>query len=500
MQILDRLAQLGVKAASLCADSRAVQAGDVFVAFPGARADGRRFIDAAVTRRAAAVLWEEAGFGWNAACQVPNLAVRDLHALSGHLAHLVYGRPSEQLWTVGVTGTNGKTSVSQWIAQSLDLLGGRCAVIGTLGSGFCGNLVESVNTTPDAITLHRQLAGFLRQGAMAVAMEVSSIGIHQGRANGVHFDVAVFTNLTRDHLEYHGTMQAYSAAKEQLFATAGLAAAVVNLDDDAGRRIARNLAGSGVRRIGYTLNATAAQAAEVDVLLAAQDIIATPRGLRFVVVMSEEDPAGTAHGQAQVHAALLGRFNVSNLLAVLGALLQSGATLEQAALTFAQITPPAGRMQTIGGVQQPLAVVDYAHTPDALEKALGVLRETARVRGGRLVCLFGCGGQRDPGKRPLMGEVASRLADIVALTSDNPRGEDPLAILADIARGAPTARIIADRAEAIQTVIALAEARDVVLIAGKGHEIYQEVAGERRPFSDVEHASAALYGWGEQSA
>jgi len=489
-RVLDELQRQGVTATSLCSDSRAVMPGDVFVAYPGARVDGRRFIADAVAHGAAAVLWERQGHAGETAIAVPNVAVDDLQALSGWIAHLVYGRPSEKLWTVGVTGTNGKTSVSQWIAQAFAQLGRRCAVVGTLGSGFPERLQESLNTTPDALTLHRLFASYLAQGAQAAAMEVSSIGLHQGRGNGVHFDVAVFTNLTRDHLEYHGSMQAYGATKELLFATPGLKAAVLNLDDALGRKIARDLAGRGVQVTGFTLRGEAANG--IDVLLAAENIAATPRGQRFTAV--------TPQGRADIQASVVGEFNVANLLAVLGTLLASGVPLDQATAVLQGLTSSPGRMQALGGEGQPLAVIDYAHTPDALEKALAALRETATVRGGRLVCVFGCGGNRDPGKRPLMGEVAARRADAVILTSDNPRDEDPQAILADIARGALGARVVADRAEAIKSAIAEADARDVVLIAGKGHEPYQEIAGRRLPFSDVDCAAAALAARGGGSA
>ena len=484
-RVLDELQRQGVTATALCADSRAVAPGDVFVAYPGARVDGRRFIADAVARGASAVLWERQGYAHADAPAVPHVAVDDLQALSGWLAHLVYGRPSEKLWTVGVTGTNGKTSVSQWIARAFAQLDRRCAAIGTLGCGFPGTLEESPNTTPDALTLHRLFAGYLAQGAQAAAMEVSSIGLHQGRVNGVHFDVAVFTNLTRDHLEYHGSMAAYGAAKAQLFDTPGLKAAVLNLDDALGRKIAQDLAGGGVRVLGYSLRTDSGAA------LRAEDIVATPRGLRFT--------AATPQGRAGIHASLVGEFNVSNLLAVLGTLLASSVPLERAAAVLAGLTPPPGRMQVLGGEGAPLAVVDYAHTPDALDQALAALRDTAAARGGRLVCVFGCGGNRDPGKRPQMGDVAAQRADAVILTSDNPRDEDPQAILADIVRGAPGARTIADRAEAIRAALAEADARDVVLIAGKGHEVYQEIAGQRLPFSDVDCAVAALAGRGGPS-
>jgi len=477
-RVLDELQRQGVTAQALCADSRAVAPGDVFVAYPGARADGRRFIADAVARGAAAVLWERQGEAGESAIAVPNVPVDDLQACAGWIAHLAYGRPSEKLWTVGVTGTNGKTSVSQWIAQAFERLSRPCAVVGTLGCGFPGRLEESLNTTPDALTLHRLFAGYLTQGAQAVAMEVSSIGLHQGRVNGVHFDVAVLTNLTRDHLEYHGSMEAYAAAKEPLFATPGLKAAVLNLDDALGRKLARDLSGSGIAVSGYSLYADSG--AE----LVAERLAATPSGLRFT--------ARTPQGRAQVEAPLLGEFNASNLLAVLGVLLASGVPLERATAVLGGLTSAPGRMQAVGGDGRPLAVIDYAHTPDALDKALAALRGTAGARGGRLVCVFGCGGNRDPGKRPLMGEVATRRADATILTSDNPRDEAPQAIIADIARGAPDARTIPDRAEAIRAALAEADARDVVLIAGKGHEPYQEISGRRLPFSDAECAAAAL--------
>jgi UDP-N-acetylmuramoyl-L-alanyl-D-glutamate--2,6-diaminopimelate ligase len=484
-QVLEQLRRQHVPVERLCGDSRVVRPGDVFVAYPGAHVDGRRFIGDAVRRGAAAVLWERTDFVWDESLTVPNIGVDELQALSGHVAHLVYGQPSEKLQLIGVTGTNGKTSVSQWLALAFDCLERRCAVIGTIGSGFIGELQDSVNTTPDAITLHGMLAAFLSRGAVATAMEVSSIGLDQGRVNGAQFDIAVFTNLTRDHLEYHGTMAAYAAAKAKLLTFPGLRSVVLNLDDDFGHEQAARLAGAGVQRMGYSLDGTKVPPGAVDALLHAEKIVVTGCGLRFEVVA----PAG----RASVEVPLIGRFNVSNLLAVLGTLIASGVPLSQAIAVLPHLAPPPGRMQMLGGDQAPLVVVDYAHTPDALEQALVALRESARARSGRLICVFGCGGDRDPGKRPLMGAVAARVADRVMLTSDNPRGELPAAIIADIAAGAGAAALIEeDRAEAIRSTVAAAQAEDVVLIAGKGHESYQEVAGVRLPFSDVEHAKRAL--------
>jgi UDP-N-acetylmuramoyl-L-alanyl-D-glutamate--2,6-diaminopimelate ligase len=480
MTILEQLERKGVVAQRLTADSRRVQPGDVFVAFPGAQADGRDFIAQAVARGAAAVIAEagvpeaqKVGAGGTAIVEVPGLA-----ALSGEIAHLVYGRPSEHLWLAGVTGTNGKTSVSQWIAQALNALRHRCAVIGTLGNGFLDALDESPNTTPDAITLHAALAGFLARGAEACAMEVSSIGLDQGRVHGTAFDVAVFTNLTRDHLEYHGSMATYAAAKERLFFVPGLAAAVVNLDDAFGAELAARLRGR-LHLIAYTLD----PACVGDDLLRAENLAMGAAGIEF-------DLRGV-HFAAPV----VGRFNASNLLAVIGALLARGERLEAIAAVLQGIQPPPGRMQALGGSGEPLVVVDYAHTPDALEKALGVLRETAAARGGKLVCVFGCGGDRDPGKRPQMGAIAERLADRVQLTSDNPRGEDPQAIIEGILAGMNRRpQVEDDRGVAIDEAIADADDRDVILLAGKGHEPYQEIGGVRHAFSDIDAAKSALAG------
>jgi len=476
MDILGRLERQGIAVTRLAADSRRVQPGDVFVAFPGAQVDGRDYIAQAVARGAAAVI-AEAG-GRVPAGAPPIIEVEGLSALSGELAHLVYGRPSEQLWLAGVTGTNGKTSVTQWIAQALAAMGRRCAVVGTLGNGFPGALDASPNTTPDAITLHASLARYVAQGAQACAMEVSSIGLDQGRVNGAAFDVAVFTNLTRDHLEYHGTMAAYAAAKEGLFRLSGLDAAVLNLDDPFGIELGVRLKGR-LRTIGYTLGAAGSE--PTDEVLRAEGIAMGATGVEFML------------RGVKFAAPVVGRFNVSNLLAVTGALLARGERLEDVAAALGRIEPPPGRMQVLGGDGAPLVVVDYAHTPDALEKALDVLREAAVARGGRLACVFGCGGERDPGKRPQMGAVAERLAHRVVLTSDNPRGEEPQAIIADIAGGMKALPPVQpDRQRAIADVVTSADPRDVILIAGKGHEPYQEVAGVRHPFSDVDAARAAL--------
>jgi UDP-N-acetylmuramoyl-L-alanyl-D-glutamate--2,6-diaminopimelate ligase len=492
-RLLDRLAQLGVPLADLTADSRAVKLGSIFVAYPGTVQDGRQFIPEALARGAAAVIWERTGFTWDERWQVPNLGVENLRARVSEIAGHVYGNPSESLWMAGVTGTNGKTSVSQWIAAASDALGRRSAVIGTLGNGLVGERNEGRNTTPDPIVLQRLLAEYLRRGARNVAMEVSSHGLDQERVAGVRYDVAVFTNLTRDHLDYHGTMEAYAEAKYRLFSARGLTHAVVNVDDPWGAKFARRLEGSGLDVITFGSAAPAN--------LVATGVKLTEAGVRFRV---EGD-----HGSAAVSAGVLGAFNVSNLLAVLGALLAQGIALDDAVRAVGTLQPVPGRLERVGGASLPLVVIDYAHTPDALDKALTALRDLvprapgdAQARSPRLVCVFGCGGDRDPGKRPLMGAVAARLADHIVVTSDNPRSEDPHAIIEHILSGIPQGRAeaIEDRQVAIFSAVHHARAGDVVLLAGKGHETYQEIAGTRHPFNDREVAGAALAQWEQGSA
>ena len=476
MPLLDRLAQLGVPLAGLTADSRAVKLGSIFVAYPGTVLDGRAFIPEAIARGAAAVLWEHNDFRWDERWEIPNLGVDELRAHISEIAGAVFGDPSDALWMAGVTGTNGKTSVSQWIAAALDGLGRRSAVIGTLGNGLVGERVEAKNTTPDPIVLQRLLADYLRRGARHVAMEVSSHGLDQGRVAGIKYDVAVFTNLTRDHLDYHGTMEGYAEAKFKLFSARGLQHAIVNVDDAWGASFAERLGGDVITfgtREGARLRASRVGLSEA--------------GVRFHV--------DSEWGHGDVSASVLGAFNVSNLLAVLGALLAANVAFDDALRAVSALQPVPGRLERVGGGSLPLVVVDYAHTPDALEKALEALRPTVAA-GHRLVCVFGCGGDRDPGKRPLMGQAAARLADHVIVTSDNPRSENPAAIIAQVLAGmAEGAESIEDRQVAIFSAVHQARPGDVVLIAGKGHETYQEIAGVRHPFSDREVARAALAEW-----
>ncbi len=471
----DRLAQLGVPLLDLTTDSRQVKLGSVFLAYPGSARDGRAYIAEAVAHGAGAVIWERRGFEWDPRWDVPNLAIDNLRGQASDIAGLVHGDPSARLWMVGVTGPNGKTSVAQWVAQALDGLGRRAAVLGTLGNGLVGERAEARNTTPDPVVLQRELAEYLRRGAKAAAMEVSSHGLDQGRTAGIKFDVAVFTNLTRDHLDYHGTLEAYAEAKFSLFGARGVRHCVVNVDDEWGRRFARRLSGGAAEVIGY---------GTAQGRLRAAGVAQSAAGLRFRV---EGD-----WGTGEVAAPLVGAFNVSNLLAVLGTLLASGVGLEEAAAALSRLAPVPGRLERLGGGEAPLVVVDYAHTPDALEKALAAVRPIV-APGGRLACVFGCGGERDAGKRPLMGAAAARLADQVIVTSDNPRGEDPQAIIDQVRAGAgAAAEAIAERQVAIFAAVHQARPGDVVLVAGKGHETYQEIAGVRHPFRDAEVALAAL--------
>ncbi|HEY9268451.1 MAG TPA: bifunctional UDP-N-acetylmuramoyl-L-alanyl-D-glutamate--2,6-diaminopimelate ligase MurE/UDP-N-acetylmuramoyl-tripeptide--D-alanyl-D-alanine ligase MurF [Methylotenera sp.] len=467
------LSSFNLKFSSITADSRKVQAGALFLAYPGVHSDGRNYIAQAIQAGAAAVAWESKDFAWNPAWQVANVGVSGLKDQVSEIAAEYYGQPSQKLSMVGVTGTNGKTSVSQWIAQALTVVGQKTAVIGTIGNGFVDAQNEASNTTPDAILLQGMLADFATQGAKAVAMEVSSHGLHQGRVNSVKFDVAVLTNLSRDHLDYHETMEEYAAAKELLFTWPGLGMSVINADDAFGQRIAAKLKAQSKSLLTYGVT-------QGDVR--ATDLKLHQHGLTMQVT--------TSQGDATVNAPVLGRFNAYNVLAVLATLLALKVSLTDAVAAIAKIKPVAGRMQQFGGDGKPLVVVDYAHTPDALEKVLSTLREQAQ---GKLICVFGCGGDRDAGKRPLMGRAAVRLADSVIVTSDNPRSEDPANIIAQVVSAIESAYLVEpDRAAAIKQAVQSASRDDIVLVAGKGHEDYQEIAGVKTPFSDAAVALAAL--------
>lgn len=484
-------------AAQLAADSRALQSGDVFLAYPVGnarqRSDGRAYIQQAWAQGAAAVLFDSED-GWMPSVAdedagLPLLAVPQLGRLAGELAANWYGYPAATLRVIGVTGTNGKTSCSNWIAQAITRVDAPCALIGTLGTGLLGAVQPTGFTTPDAVQLQRSLSKLRAQGAKAVAMEVSSHGLDQGRLNGTAIEIAVLTNLTQDHLDYHGSMAEYAAAKARLFDWPGLQCAVINHDDSLGRQLLAHLHGQ-VRTLAYGLGDVPADIPAEEWLYASA-LAHTASGTRFTV---QARVAGVSY-QETLELSILGAFNVSNMLAVLGSLLAYGVSWVRALACLPHLLPVDGRMQQLGRGSGPLVVVDYAHTPDALEKTLKALLPVAQTRGGRLWSVFGCGGNRDAGKRPVMGRIAEQLASQVVLTSDNPRNEAPQAILAQIAagmQGGRQVRQIEDRAAAILYAIKHAAAEDVVLVAGKGHEAYQESQGKKTPFSDQEHVRLAL--------
>lgn len=469
-----------VNIAHMTADSRRVQTGSLFVAYKGDANDGRAYIAQAIASGASAVMWEQEGFTWNADWKVPNQPIRGLRQAVGDVASEFYGKPSDQLWMVGVTGTNGKTTCSHWLAQAFNALGRQSAVVGTLGNGLLNDLSKTSNTTPDSIVLHGLLADYLAQKVNVVAMEVSSHGLDQGRVNGVAFDIAVFTNLTRDHLDYHGDMQAYGDAKAKLFAWNGLKTAVLNRDDAFGADLAAKLAAQGKSVMTYGLNKDFLGKNDI----AVNSMQLNDTGMRLDVT--------TPKGAATICANVIGQFNAYNLIAVLATLLVSDIALVDAVKAISTIKPVAGRMQQCGGGNQPLIVVDYAHTPDALEQVLKSLSEQL-AQDSQLICVFGCGGDRDKGKRPLMGKVSSSLASRVIVTSDNPRDESAASIIQAVMAGAnQRMESIENRADAIKQAIKTAKKGDVVLIAGKGHEDYQEIAGVKYPFNDMQVAQEAL--------
>ncbi len=464
-------------------DSRQVAKGDAFIAWPGAATDGRAHVAQALSRGAAACLVEAQGVEAFDFSDARIAALPGLKAASGEIAALWYDRPSEQLQVLAVTGTNGKTTTAWWLAHALAerAFDGRrgCAMVGTLGVGVPPRLEDTGLTTPDPVRLQRVLREYVDAGVAACAMEASSIGLAEHRLAGTRIRVAIFTNFTQDHLDYHLNMQAYWEAKKALFDWPGLEAAVINVDDAHGARLWASLQS---RELDVWSVSTQGPAR-----LQAKDISLGREGLQFTVI---ED----AHSHV-LKTRLVGQYNVANLLGVIAALRALGLSLDQAVAACDQLEPVPGRMQQIAEAGKPLVAVDYAHTPDALEQALKALRPAARQRGGRLWCVFGCGGNRDAGKRPLMGEMAQRHADGVVVTSDNPRGEDPDAIIAQILGGmSPSANLHSesDRAAAITYALGEAGAKDVVLIAGKGHEEYQETAGVKRAFSDMAEARKAL--------
>jgi UDP-N-acetylmuramyl-tripeptide synthetase len=480
-------------ATGLTTDSRRIQAGDAFIAWPGAAVDGRAFIADALKQGAVAALMElenapQALLDMASKTNVTR-AYAGLKAASGRIASEFYGKPSQQLSIVAITGTNGKTSSSWWLAEALSALPApytqKCAVVGTLGTGCIGAIENNGLTTPDPVLLQDRLKSFADKGCKAVALEASSIGIVEGRLNGTRIHTAVFTNFTQDHLDYHGTMEAYWQAKAELFEWPHLQTACVNLDDAQGLALLDRLAKKTLDIWTFST--------EREARITAKNIVMTAQGLAFDVV---ED--GESH---HLQTSLVGRYNVSNLLGVIAAMRSLGISQALSSKACEAITSVPGRLEVVSCAAQPFTLIDYAHTPDALEKALTALREVASVRGGKLWCVFGCGGNRDASKRPVMGAMAKRFADKVVLTSDNPRGESASTIVSQILLGigddknGNDVQVQVDRALAISETIAQANAQDVIVIAGKGHEDYQEIAGVKSPFSDQTHARAALTKW-----
>ncbi|AEG92049.1 UDP-N-acetylmuramoyl-L-alanyl-D-glutamate--2,6-diaminopimelate ligase [Ramlibacter tataouinensis] len=467
----------------LSADSRQVRAGDGFIAWPGAATDGRRYVGAALAQGAAACLVEAQGLQAYDFHGESVASYAGLKAATGPIAAAYYEQPTGRLDVLAVTGTNGKTSTAWWLALALSNLKQPgpmpCGLVGTLGIGQPPQVEFNGLTTPDPVLLQRWFRRFADQGLAACAIEASSVGIAERRLDGTRIRVAVFTNFSQDHLDYHASMDAYWAAKAELFRWPGLQAAVINIDDARGRPLAAGLEGGGLDL--WTVSC------EGPARLRATDIVHAAEGLRFTVAEGDRrEPLPTR---------LVGQYNVSNLLGVVGAMRALGVPLADAVQACRGLLPVPGRMERFDAPGQPLVAVDYAHTPDALDKALQALRPLAAQRGGRLWCVFGCGGDRDAGKRPLMAAVAEKSADRVVVTSDNPRREEPQAIIGQILRGLArpeAAQVQADRARAIADAVAQAAPQDVVLLAGKGHEDYQEIAGARHPFDDRLHAQAAL--------
>jgi len=471
-------AALDREVTSLSLDSRGAARGGLFLALAGLTVHGLRFAEQAAAAGVAVIVWEPApgveprGLPDGVAC----IAVPNLSRHVGTIAARFHGDPSAALAVLGVTGTNGKTSISQFYAQAQTAAGARCGVMGTLGYGLFGHLTQGDHTTPDAVRVQATLAEFRDAGATHAALEISSHALDQGRVAGVRFSTAVFTNLTRDHLDYHGDLVAYAAAKRKLFRWDGLRTAVVNADDAIGRTILAELE-PRVRGVAYGLDPNEVGSAKAQVRLLGKRVALDARGLAIEV---ESD-----FGHGTLTARLLGRFNASNLLAVLGALCAEGMPFARALELLAVSRTVPGRMECFGGGDGPLVVVDYAHTPDALGQVLLAARPHAQ---GRLICVFGCGGDRDPGKRPQMGAVAAAHADRIVVTDDNPRTEDADAIVAQVLAGMAGAkdkvRVQRDRGQAIAEAVVEARRGDVVLVAGKGHEDYQIVGHSKLPYSD----------------
>lgn len=477
----------------LAIDSRHVTPGAAFLACRGGTRHGVEFAAAAAAAGARAVLWEPAP-GVQAPALDPDVLVRavpNLRAQLGYIADRFFDAPSATLSVAGITGTNGKTTCAYLLTQALGLVGRRAAYIGTLGAGTIDALNDLGATTPDAVTLHRLLAQLRAQGCECVVMEVSSHALDQQRCNGVRFNTAVFTNLTRDHLDYHGDMASYGAAKAKLFAWPTLRAQIINVDDAFGSELAQQaLRGGSPARIFVTSRDPGRCRLRGTEYVSARSVQRLADGMTLEI--------DSSRGAARLRSRLIGDFNADNLLTVLAVLLAWEFPLERACEALERCAAPPGRLQPEGGRGRPLVLIDYAHTPDALAKALAAARAHCR---GRLICVFGAGGDRDPGKRAEMGRVAAQSADRLVITNDNPRTEDPQRIIESILDGVRAlgatdrTRIEPDRALAIRAAVSDAGLADVVLVAGKGHEDYQIIGSERRRFSDAEHAREALRTW-----
>ena len=469
--LVDSLPEVDCRIGGIALDSRDIEPGDAFLALHGYREDGSQYIADAAARGAAVILLEEGLKTSGVDLHIPVIPVQDLRANAGIIAARFYGEPSRKLEVIGITGTNGKTSVCQFISRALNEdHRGKVGCIGTLGHGLYPDLKPGKNTTPDPVTLQRLLAGFAAAAADYAVMEVSSHALEQGRVNGIGFDVAVFTNLSHEHLDFHGDMHGYAEAKRKLFRLPGLMYAVINSGDTYGRTLMEDLSGN-VQVIDYGMAGGVVEPA-VNAVLRHQDTT----GLQLEIA--------SPWGIGTLHTPLIGSFNADNLLAALAVLCLLDMPLDEALQRLSRIPPVPGRMEAFSNAGSATVIVDYAHTPDALEQALTTLKEMCR---GRLVCVFGCGGERDTAKRPEMGSVAELHADRIVITSDNPRGEPPQKIISDIAagmQGGAETVIDEDRMRAISTAIRAAQPEDIVLVAGKGHETYQEIAGQRYPFSD----------------
>lgn len=462
--------------ANFVIDSRKVKSGDIFCAYKGTANDGREYINSAIENGAGAILYEPP-LNSEIEIKLENYPIPNLMQLVGVFAAHKYNYPSKSMRNFAVTGTNGKTSITHWLNQAYSFLGYKTGIIGTTGAGIYPNLNDYASTTPDPVTLQQLLLKFKDTNVNILAMEVSSHALHQGRVNGVNFDTAIFTNLTQDHLDYHQTMENYFAAKEELFYWSGLKNAVINSDDEYGRKLINGLnkSESPASIISYGINSGDVRA---------KDIKLSNRGCEFILTYAGQE--------ALVYAPVIGLFNVYNLLAVIATLLINDVEFSQIAEVLRTLMPVTGRMDAKIIDGKPLVVVDYAHTPDALEKALSTLKE---IKGdGRLICVFGCGGNRDRTKRPLMGQAVVKYADEIIITTDNPRFEEPDAIIADILPVMTDSQFLIEieRKEAINKAIKMALANDIILVAGKGHETYQEIRGVKHPFSDFEIVREAL--------